>query len=81
MIRLGRPRPAELGLEPWESLFVILFLWQFPHFLAIAWIYREDYARGGHKMLPVVDPDGAMTGRQAMWYATLLVPVGLLPAR
>jgi protoheme IX farnesyltransferase len=70
---------GRLGLEPW-ALFLIVFLWQFPHFLAIAWIYREDYARGGHKMLPNVDPDGSITGRQAMWHAFLLVPAGLLPA-
>jgi protoheme IX farnesyltransferase len=68
-----------LGVEAWE-LFLIVFLWQFPHFLAIAWIYREDYARGGHKMLPNIDPDGSLTGRQAMWYASLLVPVGLIPS-
>ena len=47
-------------------LFAILFLWQIPHFLAIAWIYREDYARGGLPMLPVLDPDGRITGRQAV---------------
>jgi len=67
-----------LGLEPF-ALFLIVFLWQFPHFLAIAWMYREDYARGGHKMLPNVDPDGSMTGRQALWHAVELVPAGLLP--
>ncbi len=70
---------GRLGIEAWE-LFLIVFLWQFPHFLAIAWIYRDDYARGGHKMLPNVDPDGSFTGRQAMWYASLLVPVGLIPS-
>lgn len=68
-----------VGIEAW-TLFLILFLWQFPHFLAIAWIYREDYARGGLKMLPNVDPDGSMTGRQAIWYATILVPVALVPS-
>ena len=70
---------GRLGVEPW-ALFLIVFLWQFPHFLAIAWIYREDYARGGHKMLPNVDPDGSMTGRQAMWHAIELLPAGLIPA-
>jgi len=70
---------GRLGVEPW-SLFLIMFLWQFPHFLAIAWIYREDYARGGHRMLPSVDPDGSMTGRQAMWHALELLPAGLIPA-
>jgi protoheme IX farnesyltransferase len=68
-----------LGIEPF-ALFLIVFLWQFPHFLAIAWIYREDYARGGMKMLPGVDPQGVLTGRQATAYALALVPVGLLPA-
>jgi protoheme IX farnesyltransferase len=70
---------GRLGIEAW-ALFLIVFLWQFPHFLAIAWIYRDDYARAGHKMLPTVDPLGAMTGRQAASYALALVPAGLLPA-
>lgn len=69
---------GRLGIEA-TALFLILFLWQFPHFLAIAWIYRVDYRRGGHKMLPSVDPDGSITSRQAFWYALALVPVGLLP--
>jgi len=68
-----------LGIEAF-ALFLIVFLWQFPHFLAIAWIYREDYARGGLKMLPGVDPQGALTGRQATSYALALIPAGLLPA-
>jgi protoheme IX farnesyltransferase len=68
-----------LGIEA-LALFLIVFLWQFPHFLAIAWIYREDYARGGLRMLPEVDPHGALTGRQATTYALALVPAGLLPA-
>jgi heme o synthase len=68
-----------LGIEAF-ALFLIVFLWQFPHFLAIAWIYREDYARGGLKMLPGVDPQGALTGRQATIYALALIPAGLLPA-
>ena len=59
-----RPLRRTLGIEAF-ALFLIVFLWQFPHFLAIAWIYREDYARGGMKMLPEVDPHGALTGRQA----------------
>ena len=70
---------GRLGVEAW-ALFLIVFLWQFPHFLAIAWIYRDDYARGGHRMLPTVDPDGAITGRQAAGYALALIPAGLLPA-
>ncbi len=69
---------GELGMEPW-ALFLIMFLWQFPHFLAIAWIYREDYTRGGLMMLPVVDPSGHITGRQSAAYALALVPASLLP--
>jgi protoheme IX farnesyltransferase len=61
-------------------LFAILFLWQIPHFLAIAWIYREDYARGGLPMLPVVDPAGVVTGRQAVANALALAIVSLAPA-
>jgi heme o synthase len=70
---------GQLGVEAW-ALFLIVFLWQFPHFLAIAWIYRDDYARAGHRMLPTVDPAGAITGRQAAGYALALIPAGLLPA-
>jgi protoheme IX farnesyltransferase len=68
-----------LGIES-LVLFLIVFLWQFPHFLAIAWIYREDYARGGMKMLPEFDPQGRLTGRQATAYALALIPAGLMPA-
>lgn len=60
-------------------LFAILFLWQFPHFLAIAWMYREDYGRAGICMLPVVEPDGRVTGQQIIAYSIMLVPVSLLP--
>jgi protoheme IX farnesyltransferase len=60
-------------------LFAILFLWQVPHFLAIAWIYREDYARGGLPMLPVVDANGRLTGRQTVAHAFALLLVSLLP--
>ena len=63
---------------PW-ALFLLMFLWQLPHFLAIAWLYREDYARAGLPMLPVVDPQGVMTGRQAMLWAATLVPISELP--
>lgn len=62
------------------ALFGILFLWQLPHFLAIAWMYRADYARGGFPMLPVVDPEGGRTARQMILYAAALVPVSLLPS-
>jgi heme o synthase len=61
-------------------LFAILFLWQFPHFYAISWMYREDYARAGILMLPVVDREGTRTFRQIILYAAALVGVSLLPA-
>jgi protoheme IX farnesyltransferase len=66
------------GLAPgaW-ALFAILFFWQMPHFLSIAWLYRADYGRAGFPMLPVAEPDGASTGRQAALYALTLVPVSL----
>jgi len=66
-------------LEAW-ALFAILFMWQFPHFLAIAWMYREDYARAGILMLPVVEPEGRLTAQQIVLWALLLVPVSLFPA-
>jgi protoheme IX farnesyltransferase len=69
---------GEIGLEAW-ILFAILFLWQFPHFLAIAWMYREDYARAGIVMLPVVEPEGRVTGQQIVMCTLMLVPVSLLP--
>jgi protoheme IX farnesyltransferase len=62
------------------ALFALLFLWQFPHFLAIAWMYREDYERAGFRMLPVIDPEGILTARQVGLYSLALVPVSLLPA-
>jgi protoheme IX farnesyltransferase len=61
------------------SLFAILFIWQIPHFLAIAVLYREDYRKGGFQMLPVVDTSGRMTGRQILFYAAALIPVTLWP--
>jgi heme o synthase len=61
------------------ALFWILFLWQLPHFLALAWIYREDYRRGGLAMLCVTDPDGRATARMALLYAAALVPASLVP--
>jgi heme o synthase len=70
---------GELDVAAWV-LFAILFLWQFPHFLAIAWMYREDYGRAGILMLPVVEPDGRVTGQQIILYSLMLVPVSLLPA-
>lgn len=67
-----------LSAEAWV-LYAILFFWQFPHFLSIAWIYREDYARGGLMMLPVLDPSGSATGRQMVFCAAALLPTSLLP--
>lgn len=61
-------------------LFGIVFLWQMPHFLAIAWMFRDDYRRAGFPLLPIIEPDGRSTGRQALVYAIALVPVSLAPA-
>ncbi|MCL4403113.1 MAG: heme o synthase [Acidobacteria bacterium] len=69
---------GSLNPEAW-ILFAILFLWQFPHFYSIAWMYREDYARAGIHMLPVVEPDGRSTARQIVLYGLALIPVSLLP--
>jgi protoheme IX farnesyltransferase len=62
------------------TLFLVVFLWQFPHFMAIAWLYRRDYAAGGMKMLSVVDPSGRRAGAQAVTAALALAPVSLIPA-
>ena len=64
---------------PAVALFAILFVWQFPHFMAIAWLYREDYGRAGIRMLPVVQPDGWSTVAEALVYAIVMIPVSLLP--
>ena len=69
---------GKLTVEAWV-LGAILFLWQFPHFYAIAWMYREDYSRAGIQMLPVVEPDGESTARQILIYSVLLIPISLLP--
>ena len=61
-------------------LFAILFLWQIPHFLAIAWMYRDDYARAGLPTLPVLDPEGRLTGRQAVAHVLVLLVVSLVPS-
>jgi heme o synthase len=61
-------------------LFGIQFFWQMPHFLAIAWMHRDDYARAGIPLLPVMEPNGRRTGQQALLYAAALWPVSLLPA-
>jgi heme o synthase len=68
----------EITGESW-TLFCILFFWQIPHFLAIAWLYREEYAKAGFIMLPGVDPDGARTSRQAVSHTIGLLMVSLAP--
>lgn len=72
---------AVRGQLEWGTLvlFAILFVWQFPHFFSIAWLYREDYANGGVKMLPVVEEDGRSTARRILVYSVTLIPVSLLP--
>lgn len=67
-----------LGIEAWV-LYAILFIWQFPHFYSIAWMYRDDYARAGIRMKPVVEPDGVSTARHILYTSILLIPVSLLP--
>jgi protoheme IX farnesyltransferase len=69
---------GELSGESW-ALFAILAFWQMPHFFSIAWIYRDEYAKAGFKMLPVVDPDGRRTGQQAVSHALALLTVSLCP--
>lgn len=69
---------GDIGGGGW-ALFAILFFWQLPHFFAIAWMYREQYAKAGYKMLPVVDPAGERTGRQAVSHTLGLLPVSLCP--
>lgn len=73
---------AVRGRLEWGTLvlFGILFLWQFPHFFSIAWLYREDYARGGVRMLPVVESTGRSTALRILVYSLLLIPVSLLPS-
>jgi protoheme IX farnesyltransferase len=74
---------AARGRMEWQavSLFAILFVWQFPHFMAIAWLYRDDYARAGIRMLPVVQPDGWSTVAEALFFAVAMIPVSLAPWR
>lgn len=69
----------QIGPEGW-ALFFILFFWQMPHFLAIGWMYRDDYARAGFPMLAVIDPQGESTGLMSVVYAVALLPVSLLPS-
>jgi protoheme IX farnesyltransferase len=68
-----------LSRESWV-LFAIIFLWQMPHFLAIAWLFKDDYGRAGFPMLPVLEPDGRSTGYQVAAYASALLPVSLVPS-
>jgi len=69
---------GSLDPEAW-ILFAILFLWQHPHFYAIALMFKDDYKKAGLKMLPVVEPDGSRTNRQIIWHALLLIPVSVIP--
>jgi len=73
---------AACGQLEWGTLvlFAILFVWQFPHFFSIAWLYREDYARGGVRMLPVVEADGRSTARRILLYSVALIPISVLPS-
>jgi len=70
---------ATLSREAWV-LFAIIFLWQMPHFLAIAWLFKDDYGRAGFPMLPVIEPDGRSTGYHVAAYASALLPVSLVPS-
>jgi heme o synthase len=72
---------AARGRIEWQgvALFAILFVWQFPHFMAISWLYRDDYARAGIRMLPVVQPDGWSTVAEALFFAVIMIPVSLIP--
>lgn len=69
---------GELTLEAW-ALYAILFVWQFPHFYAIAWMYKEEYAKAGIRMLAVVEPDGNSTANRILWTSILMLPTSLLP--
>jgi protoheme IX farnesyltransferase len=73
---------AARGRVEWGTLvlFAILFIWQFPHFFSIAWLYRDDYAQGGIRMLPVVEQDGRSTARRILIYSLVLIPVSILPS-
>jgi len=73
---------AARGRLEWGTLvlFAILFVWQFPHFFSIAWLYREDYAKGGVRMLPVVEEDGRSTARRILAYSLALIPISIVPS-
>lgn len=68
-----------LGLAGGWSLFALMFVWQIPHFLAIAWMYRDDYAKGGFRVLPVIEADGRRTARTILAWSVLLIPATLAP--
>jgi heme o synthase len=68
----------EVSIGAW-ALFAFLFLWQFPHFFAIAWMYKEQYAKAGILMLPVIDPTGRLTARQIVLFSIMMVPISLAP--
>ncbi len=70
---------GDIAIGGW-TLFMIVFLWQIPHFMAIAWMYRDDYRAAGFPMLPVVEPDGLRTGQQALLYSAALLPVSIGPS-
>jgi protoheme IX farnesyltransferase len=70
---------GDIAIGGW-TLFAIVFLWQIPHFMAIAWMYRDDYRSAGFPMLPVVEPDGLRTGQQALLYSFALLPVSIGPS-
>jgi len=70
---------GSVSFDAWP-LFFLLFFWQMPHFLSLAWMYRRDYARGGYKVLPVVDPGGAVTSRQILIFSAAMIPASVLPA-
>jgi heme o synthase len=69
---------GDIPLKAW-SLFAILFFWQMPHFLSLAWLYRKDYERGGYRMMTVIDQTGSLTARQILFYTIALLPASLLP--
>ena len=77
---IGWAAARPLSAEAW-SLFALLFVWQLPHFLALAWMYRDDFGRAGLPLLAVVDAAGRRTARHLIVYSALLVPVSLLPVR
>ena len=77
---LAAGQPLRERSAPWPgSYLVIMYLWQHPHFYAISWMCKDDYAQADFKMLPVIEPDGSRTIRQIFWHLLLMIPVSLLP--